>query len=246
MGLLLPRPASLCAPGPPDSCLCTVPTDRRVHVRMRSSPALLTVPLPVGSPHPAPRHRRSSQMSHQTVSLACSLLLTVLKRPARQGFSRGFLDRVRVPLPGAFQFCCNAVERLEAQPRPQRLKSQHFARWNIAEVDVRTKLLDQVGLLVLKRSLPDQEINQWPHAFAYRCHRFRPHCAVVVVDTDALAGLARFDRDPFRSPFEVLKCLLSQFDGCGLLCRVLLANLGDRCQPMIECTADHITPAMRR
>src|SRR6266851_402840 len=81
--------------------------------------------------------------------------------------------------------------------------------------------------------------------FAYSCHCFLAYCASVIVNSDTFARLACFDGNPLSSPFEVLKSLLSQFNGCGLLCRILLANLGDRCQSVIERALNDVAAAMR-
>src|SRR5579862_563187 len=52
------------------------------------------------------------------------------------------------------------LQRVAAQPEPQRLERDHFVGRDVAEVDVRPEMLDEPGLAVLRRRLPDQVLER--------------------------------------------------------------------------------------
>src|SRR5258708_31317719 len=244
------RSASLYAPGLPGSCLETMPTDQRVRARTPSARVLPRDLPPADCPQLIPPsscpalHPKAATANHQAASPLFFPLLTFLWQGSRERFgSTGLFDSIRIPLAALFQFFCNAGKGLETQSGPQRFERQHFDGGNVAKIDIWSKSLDQVGLLVFERSFPDQAIDERAHTPANLRYRFSTHSAIVVVDTDTLPGFAGFNRDPLRAPFDILKRLLSQFKGSRLLCRVFLANFGDGCEPMIECATNDIATA---
>src|SRR5215469_15086713 len=98
-----------------------MPIDRPVHAQRLFARVLPLARLPIGYLHQVPNcscsslHLKETWMNGRAVSLACSPLLIVLRRHSRYPFrSTWFLNSVRIPLAGPFQFLSNAVECFEA------------------------------------------------------------------------------------------------------------------------------------
>src|SRR5213596_3331099 len=51
------------------------------------------------------------------------------------------------------------LQRVAAQPETQRLERDHLVGRDVAEVDVRAEMLDEPGLALLRRRLPDQRLE---------------------------------------------------------------------------------------
>jgi len=107
-----------------------------------------------------------------------------------------------------FHFLDQRAQCLEAQPGAQRLDAEHIARLNVAQAHVRPEAQDEVFLLILERSLPDQTIEVTVERRGDDIHVLLVDAAVFAVHSHAFAGLARFDDDPGCARFEVGQGLL--------------------------------------
>src|SRR5215469_16649473 len=51
------------------------------------------------------------------------------------------------------------LQRVAAQPQPQRLEGDDLVGWDVSEVDLRAEVPDEPGLALLARGLPDQSFE---------------------------------------------------------------------------------------
>ena len=138
------------------------------------------------------------------------------------------LDLIGGEAAGSPQFVGDRLQRLVAQAEAQCFERKHAVGRDVPKPDVDAEPLYQRGLLVLERRFPDQAVDPVAEEACEGLDVVGGHVALVVVDTDAGAGLAPFDDNPAGTPFEVAQRLLRELGYRRLRPRVLLADLGDR------------------
>src|SRR3954453_2790125 len=77
------------------------------------------------------------------------------------------------------------LERVAAQPEPERLERDHLFGWNVSQIDNRPELLDEPRLRGLRRRLPDQVVER--HGRGDLVDEVGPHLAARSEDASAAA-----------------------------------------------------------
>src|SRR5438552_12580942 len=86
------------------------------------------------------------------------------------------------------------LQRVAAQPEAQRLERDHLVGRDVAEVDVRAEVLDEPGLALLRRRLPDQSFEG--NSVLDLVHEPRPELTARPVDAGGAALPALGDDAP--------------------------------------------------
>src|SRR5205823_13988380 len=86
------------------------------------------------------------------------------------------------------------LERVAAQPEPQGLERDHLVGRDVAEIDVRAEVLDEPGLALLRRRLPDQSFEG--NSVLDLVHEPRPELTARPVDAGGAALPALGDAAP--------------------------------------------------
>src|SRR5207244_13599005 len=86
------------------------------------------------------------------------------------------------------------LQCVAAQPEAQRLERDHLVGRDVAEVDVRAEVLDEPGLALLRRRLPDQSFEG--NSVLDLVHEPRPARTARPVDAGGAARPALGDDPP--------------------------------------------------